>query len=269
MSYEDFRIAEREGWNVRAGAYDEATGKVTTAAIPTLLALAGAAPGLRILDLCCGTGRAAGAASALGARADGVDISPAMVEAAGQAFPSARFDVGDAEAIPRRDDTYDAVISSFGIMHVGSPETMFREIARVLKPGGRVALSHWVGPPESPFFKVVFGAIQRFADRSVAPPGPPPFALSSEDAMREALESAGFADVSAARLPLIYRAPAGRFAEHFRTFSVRSAVILDKQTDAALDEIYRAWNTEMENYLVDGEYRVPMPALALSATLPG
>ena len=265
MSYEGFKRAEMEGWDARAASYNEFTGQVTTHAIPTLLAMAEIAPGKVVLDLCCGTGRAAGAASALGAQAEGIDVSSAMIEAAKAAFPRASFDVGDAEAIARDSGVYDAVICSFGIMHVGSPEAMFGEVARILKPGGRLALSHWVGPPESPLFKIVFGTMQRLADMSVVPPSPPPFALSSEDAMRTALEKAGFKDVSVVQLPLVLRAPSGQFAEHFRNFAARAAVILDKQSNAVLDEIYASWDALLANFLADGEYRVPMPALAVSA----
>ena len=265
MTYDAFKRAEKEGWDARAAAYDNFTGQVTTQAIPTLLAMAETAPGKRMLDLCCGTGRAAGAASALGAQVDGIDVSPAMIEAARAAFPTATFDTGDAEAIPRDAGTYDAVICAFGVMHVGSPGAMFSEIARVLKPGGRVALSHWVGPPQSALFKIVFGTMQRFADMSVVPPSPPPFALSSAEAMSGALEPAGFADVSVQQLQLVFKAPAGEFAEHFRNFAARAAIILGKQSDSVVNDIYSTWDTQLDEFIQDGVYRVPMPALAVSA----
>lgn len=265
MTYEAFKLAEKEGWDARAAAYDVFTGRVTTGAIPTLLAMAELAPGKRILDLCCGTGRAAGAAIALGADAEGVDVSASMVKVAQSAFPAARFVTGDAEAIPKNDADFDAVICSFGIMHVGSPETMFNEIARVLKPGGRVALSHWIGPPQSPFFRIVFGTMQSLADMSVVPASPPPFALSSEDTMREQLEAAGFREFSSARVPLIFKAPKGQFAKHFRNFAARAAVILDKQNEYALKEIYSSWDTQLKDFLDGEEYHVPMPAIAVTA----
>lgn len=265
MTYEAFKAAEKQGWDARAAEYDDFTGRVTTRAISTLLAMAETAPGKHVLDLCCGTGRAAGAASALGAHAHGLDVSAAMVDAARAAFPAATFEVGDAEAIPSESGTYDTVICSFGIMHVGSPEAMFGEIARVLKPGGRVALSHWVGPPDSPLFKIVFGTMQRLADMTVVPPSPPPFALSSEAAMHEKLEQAGFQDVAFQRIPLIFSAPAGKFPEHFRKFAARAAVILDKQNDATSREIHSSWDAQLEEFLFGSEYRVPMPALAVSA----
>lgn len=265
MMYDAFKASEKEGWDERAAAYDNFTGQVTTHAIPALLTMAETAPGKRMLDLCCGTGRAAGAASALGARVDGIDVSTAMVNAARTAFPMTSFDTGDAEAIPRDAGIYDAVICAFGVMHVGSPDAMFNEIARVLKPGGRVALSHWVGPPQSALFKIVFGTMQRFADMSVVPPSPPPFALSSAEAISEALEQAGFTDVSVQQLPLVFKAPAGQFAEHFKTFAARAAIILNKQSDSVVNDIYSAWDTQLNEFLKDGLYQVPMPALAVSA----
>lgn len=269
MTYEAFKRAEMEGWDARAGVYNEFTGQITTQAIPTLLAMAETTPRKQVLDLCCGTGRAAGAAVALGAHAEGIDVSAGMVDAAREEFPNATFDVGDAESIPREDNRYDAVICSFGLMHVGSPEAVFSEMARVLKPGGRVALSHWIGPPESPLFRIVFGTMQRLADMSVVPPSPPPFALSSEEAVREALEQAGFEEVSVLRLPLVFRSPAGKFAEHFRNFAARAAVILDQQTDVVLEQIYASWETQLDSFLVEGEFQVPMPALAVSAVRRG
>lgn len=264
MTYEAFKTAEMQGWDARAQHYDDITGQTTTRAIPTLLAMAETAPRTRLLDLCCGTGKAAGAAAALGAEAEGIDVSPRMVDVARRRFPGSAFDVGDAEAIPREPDQYDAVICSFGLMHVGDTDALFNEMARVLKPGGRAALSHWVGPPESPFFRIVFGAIQRFADMGAVPPAPSPFALSSETALRDALQRAGFTDISVVWLPLVFTAPEGRFADHFRAFAARAAVILDQQTDAVLDQLHATWDDQLEEFIEQGEYRIPMPALAVS-----
>ena len=101
------------------------------------------------------------------------------------------------------------------------------------------------------------------------PPSPPPFALSSEESMRAALEQAGFDEVSVLRLPLVFKSPAGKFAEHFRNFAARAAVILDQQTDVVLEEIYSSWETQLDSFFVEGEFQVPMPALAVSAVCRG
>ena len=107
--------------------------------------------------------------------------------------------------------------------------------------------------------------MQRLADMTVVPPSPPPFALSSEDAMRDALETCGFDEVSIVRLPLVFKAPEGHFAEHFKRFAARAAVILDRQSEDVLREIYAAWDAQLEEFRAGGEYHVPMPALAVSA----
>lgn len=268
MSYEAFKQAEIEGWDQRADVYDDVTGRLTTQAAPLLLHLIGAAPEKRILDLCCGTGRAVGAALALGAGAEGLDASPRMIAAARRRFPQSAFEVADAEAIPRPDGAYDGVLCAFGLMHVGAPQTMFEEMARVLKPGGRAALSHWVGPPHSPFFRVVFGTMQRLADMSAAPAAPPPFALSSEDALQSALGAASFENVEFARLPLIFTAPAGQFAPRLRAFAVRAGMILDQQTEAVRQQIFAEWDAQLDEFRVDDEYRIPMPAFTASAAKP-
>jgi hypothetical protein len=87
--------------------------------------------------------------------------------------------------------------------------------------------------------------------------------------MKVALEQAGFDEVTCLRLPLVFRCPAGSFAEHFRNFAARAAVILDRQDDAVLKEIHSSWDTQLDAFLVDGELQVPMPALAVSAVRRG
>ena len=83
--------------------------------------------------------------------------------------------------------------------------------------------------------------------------------------MREALEAAGFGEFSSARLPLVFNAPKGQFAKHFRNFAARAAVILDKQNEDVLKEIYTAWEAQLEDFLDGDEYRVPMPAIVATA----
>jgi hypothetical protein len=107
--------------------------------------------------------------------------------------------------------------------------------------------------------------MQRLADMSVVPPSPPPFALPSENNMREALETAGFGEFSSARLPLVFKAPKRQFAQHFRNFAARAAVILDKQDKDVLQEIYTTWETQLQDFLDGDEYHVPMPAIVATA----
>lgn len=264
MSFSDFAQAEKTGWDRRASVYGATTARATTQAIPAVLAAARVAAGRRVIDVCCGPGYAAGAAAAIGARAEGVDAAEAMVEAARAAFPACRFETADAAALPMPDGSFDAAVCSFGLFHLAEPAAALAEMHRVLRPGGRIAVSHWAAPPASPFFKVVFGALAAHADMSVVPAGPPPFALSTPDAMCDALTAAGFVDTAAPEVPVVFEGPENTFPAYFRDFSVRGFMILEGQTPKVRAQIEAAWREGFQSFVGDGTIRVPMPALVAS-----
>jgi SAM-dependent methyltransferase len=93
--------------------------------------------------------------------------------------------------LPAEDACYDAALCSFGLLHLADPVAAIAEMHRVLRPEGRVALSHWCGPDLSPFFRIVFGSLAAHADMTVVPAAPPPFALSTRETLQEALVGAG------------------------------------------------------------------------------
>lgn len=264
MSFDAFTEAERSGWDSRAAVYGDTTARATTQAIPALLAAARAAAGRRILDVCCGPGYAAGAAAAIGAGATGIDAAPAMVAAAREAFPACRFEVADATALPVPDAAFDGVVCSFGLFHLADPGAALAEMRRVLAPAGRLAASQWADPSASPFFRVVFGALGAHADMTVVPQGPPPFALSGPEALEAALAAAGLEDVAVTETPVVFEAPADGFADHFRDFSVRGSMILERQTPEARARIEAAWRDGFAPFVRDGVIGAPMPALIAS-----
>lgn len=100
-----------------------------------------------VLDLATGPGTTALAAARRGCRVTGVDISERLLDQA-RARASAEgltidFAHEDAEQVPYQAHSFDAVLSTFGITFTPSPETVAREVLRVLRPGGRLALAHW------------------------------------------------------------------------------------------------------------------------------
>lgn len=109
---------------------------------------AGPAEGKQWLDVACGTGDLAIRAARLGADVVGVDFAPALVETAKQqaseAGLSIDFRVGDAEALPLADASFDVVTSTFGVMFAPDHSRAAGELARVAQPGGRLALATWV-----------------------------------------------------------------------------------------------------------------------------
>ena len=104
------------------------------------LAAAGVGPGDRVLDLACGTGDLAEQAVALGARVVGVDFAREMLRGAKARGIDASFVQGDAGALPLATHCVDVVSCGFALRNFTSLDRAFAELARVLRPGGRIAL---------------------------------------------------------------------------------------------------------------------------------
>ena len=94
--------------------------------------------GDEVLDACCGTGDLALAAERAGGRVTGLDFSERMLERARRKSASVRWVRGDVLALPFEDGSFDAVTIGFGIRNVEDLEAGLRELARVLRPGGRL-----------------------------------------------------------------------------------------------------------------------------------
>src|SRR6516162_4897463 len=130
-----------------AAEYDRAFAHVTRYFMPFVLRAARAAPGMRVLDIAAGTGLSAEAAlSAVGptGHVTAADISPAMAEKARERLGEARNAsvlVEDAQALSFSDETFDAVVCNLGLMFFPEPARGLSEFRRVLRPGGRAAVS--------------------------------------------------------------------------------------------------------------------------------
>jgi ubiquinone/menaquinone biosynthesis C-methylase UbiE len=148
-------------------------------------------PGERVLDLSTGTGWTSRVVARRGAIVTGVDIAVGLLDAARARAEAERlpieYQVGDAESLPFEDETFDAVVSTFGVMFATRPEAAAAEIARVCRPGGRVALATWA--PQSTVVRM-FEVMKRYM---AAPPSPAPrspFEWGRAERIRELLGSA-------------------------------------------------------------------------------
>ncbi len=123
--------------------------------------------GERVLDVACGNGNATLAAARRFASVAGVDYVPALLQRGAERAAAERLKIefveGDAEELPFADATFDAVLSSFGVMFTADQERAARELLRVSRPGGRIGLANWT--PEG-FIGKFFQVVGRF----VAPP---------------------------------------------------------------------------------------------------
>lgn len=104
-------------------------------------------PQEHIIDIATGTGWTARRVAARGAQVMGVDIGADLIEAAKERAHAERlaidFQIADAEALPFENKTFDAAISTFGVMFASKPESVAMELSRICKPGGRMVLATW------------------------------------------------------------------------------------------------------------------------------
>jgi SAM-dependent methyltransferase len=188
---------EAAGWARRADGYARHFVALTGRVVPDLLDAAGVGPGSRVVDLGSGPGHTAASAAERGARVVGLDVAPEMVAIARGRHPDLTFEVGDAQALPFPDASRDAVVGNFVVLHLGEPERAAAEAARVLAPGGAVALSTWDLPAANRFLGVVVEAITEVGTVPPAdlPAGPPFFRFAEDAAFADLLTGAGFGDV--------------------------------------------------------------------------
>src|SRR5262249_19235984 len=132
-------------------------------------------------------------------RAVGVDLSSAMLARARETARAAGlsnvdFVQGDAQVYPFEARAYDLGISRFGVMFFGDPVVAFGNIARALRPAGRIV---WRSLAENEMFSEIRRAIAVGRDLPTPPPGvPSPFGLADPDFTRSALDAAGFVDIA-------------------------------------------------------------------------
>jgi SAM-dependent methyltransferase len=265
-----FREFELTGWQRASDRYDEDFSGLTSQVADRLLDAASVGRGTRLLDIACGPGCVAAAAAMRGARAIGIDFSPRMVYRARQRYPAIGFAVGDAESIPFEDDRFDAVVMSFGLLHLGRPELAVREARRVLRPDASLAFTVWASPPESVGFDIVLRAIERFGTSSVPlPPGPPFFRFSDPAESGRLLREAGFEAMRHEIVPMTWRLSSG--ADLYDTMlhgTVRTAALLRAQARPALSEIRDFVTGEAERYRRGAGVELPMPAVLVAAVSP-
>lgn len=266
-----FHAFEHAGWQSATHGYNDAFGSLTRQAIGPLLHAAGAAIGVRVLDVASGPGYAAAAAAALGARVTAVDFSSEMVALARSLHPGIDFREDDATALALPDATFDAVMMNFGMLHLARPESAVAEAFRVLRPGGRYAFSVWAPPEEAVGFGIILDAVRDYGDAGVPlPPGPPFFRFSEPAECERVLRDAGFADTSVEKCAMTWSfATAGDLFEAFYGGTVRTRALLLAQTPTKLEAVRTGVGRAASRFATNRGLQIPMPAVIAAAARPG
>jgi SAM-dependent methyltransferase len=199
--------AQAEAWGGDEGAYwaehaDDFDRSVAAYHEPLLDAAAITADD-RVLDIGCGNGQTTldAARRASDGWAVGVDLSPQMLDVARQraardGVENVSFERVDAQEHPFDRESFAVALSRTGTMFLGDPVAGFRNIARAVQPGGRLALLTWQPLSENEWIPAFATALAAGRPVPAPPPNAPgPFALSDPDRVRAILSDAGYVEV--------------------------------------------------------------------------
>lgn len=269
---DEFNAFEATGWEAKAVSYGSFLGQITPRLIEPLLDAADVHSATRMLDVASGPGHATARAAERGASVIGVDIAEGMVALACERYPQLDFRTGDAEALPFPDGSFDAVIGSFLMHHVSRPEQVAGEFARVLAPGGRLALTVWDLPERARFIGVLLDAVAEVGAHPPAdvPPGPPFFRFSEEHEFARLLGDHGLRDFEMERVSFTHHV--GSPDDLWRGLldsTVRTAALMQGQSADAQGQIRASFDRLVEQYRAGPGFEIPVSAKVASARKPG
>jgi ubiquinone/menaquinone biosynthesis C-methylase UbiE len=215
--------------------------------------------GSRVLDVACGNGNAALAAARRFCTVTGIDYVPALLRHAADRASAdglaVDFIEGDAERLPFGDAEFDAVLSTYGVMFAPDHEQAAHELARVVKPGGRIGLANWT--PDG-----FVGQLLKTVGRHVPPPAgvASPALWGTEAHLGRLFPRVGA--VRATRRDFVFRyQSAAHFIDVFRrfygpTFKAFGALDPDGQARLAADisELSARFNRSARAFVVPAEY---------------
>lgn len=155
-------------------------------------------PGLRILDVACGTGvlaRQVALKSSPGGYTAGLDANLGMLTVAERLAPRIEWRQGMAESLPFPDQSFDLVVSQFGLMFFNDRPRALREMLRVLIPGGQLAVLVWNDIENIPAYAIELELLERLAGRQAADALRAPFLLGDKAELRSLFKGAGVRSV--------------------------------------------------------------------------
>jgi ubiquinone/menaquinone biosynthesis C-methylase UbiE len=193
----------RTAWNEIASGYDRTNTPTQMWIANEGLRRAGVRAGVSLLDVAAGSGALAIPAARLGAQVVAVDQSPVMLELLRKRAAAERLTIEtrvmDGHSLEVDDATFDVAGSQFGVMLFPDMPKAIREMARVVKPGGRAIVHAYGDPHQIDFLAFFVNAIRSVRPGFDGPPSDPPpleFQLSDPETLRTQLTAAGLSDVT-------------------------------------------------------------------------
>ena len=234
---------------------------------PVIAQAAAVAPNEQVLDVACGTGVLACAAAervGAGGRVVGLDANPQMLAVARRQRAPVEWVEGRAEQLPFDDRSFDAVLSQFGFMFFDDRVAALREMLRVLRPGGRLAVAVCDALERSPGYAALAALLQQLFGEGVADAFRAPFVLGDAALLRALCKDAGIAGAAVTQ-----RSGTVRFASIEDLICTERACVwtLGGMLDEAqFERLLAASTTALAPFAgSDGMVEFAMPALVITA----
>jgi ubiquinone/menaquinone biosynthesis C-methylase UbiE len=236
---------------------------------PVLISTAHIGPRMRVVDIACGTGvLAIEAAKAIqpGGRVVGVDLNLGMLAVARRKAPELDWRDASAEALPFESEEFDAVLSQFGLMFFSDRIAAVREMWRVLRPGGRLAIAVWDSLENTPGYLAVTRLLSRLFGDEIADLLRAPYALGNINNLSSLLIESEIQKPIVSRVGGEARFPSSRTWMHT---DVRGWTLAGKLDDDQFELLVaRAENDLRSLVSADGTVRFDHPALIATAQKP-
>jgi SAM-dependent methyltransferase len=234
---------------------------------PQVAKAAGLAPGQRVLDIACGTGvlaREAARQVQPGGAVTGLDRNPGMLAVARRAAPEIEWQEGLAEQLPFRDGTFDRVLCQFGLMFFEDQAGALKEMRRVLRPGGALAVAVWDAIDRSPGYAAMADLLERLFGPRIAAELRAPFALGEKAELRRLFDRAGLPSVRVDTLEGTARFPS---IEAWVHTDIKGWTLADRIDDDQYRTLLAAAARDLQGFArTDGQVAFAAPAHVATAT---